>query len=232
VNPSHASTPKRGSALNDPRVSKTLDRLHSAARADWRRMLRIGPQYLISLLPGRSFSKLVRPAGLKGAYMAVPRKTGRLLYSITRSMKAQKTVEFGSSFGVSTIYLAAAARDNGGTVITTEIEPQKCRTTQSNLREAGLDDVVRVLQGDALVTLEPVEGPVDFLFLDGWIDLYEPILDLLIPKLRTGAVVIADNVDFGDAREYLARVQAPTSEFVTTVVEREMAFTCFVGQEG
>jgi predicted O-methyltransferase YrrM len=220
---------KQGSALNDPRVIRTLDRLHPTARGDWRRMLRIAPKYLISLLPGKNFTKSVAPSELKGAYMAIPRKKGKLLYSIARSMKAQKIIEFGSSFGVSTIYLAAAARDNGGTVITTEIEPDKCRATGSNLRDAGLDDVVEVLQGDALVTLEPVEGPVDFLFLDGWINLYEPILELFMPKLRTGAVVIADNVDFGDAREYLARVQAPMSRFITTIVEREMAFTCYVG---
>jgi len=161
--------------------------------------------------------------------MAIPRKKGKFLYSIARSMNAQKIIEFGSSFGVSAIYLAAAARDTGGKVITTEIEPDKCRNTESNLEQAGLGDVVELLQGDALVTLETVKGPVDLLFLDGWINLYESVLDLVMPKLRTGAIIIADNVDFGDAREYLARVKAPESMFITTIIERDMAFSCYVG---
>lgn len=220
---------KQGSALNDPQTSKTLDRLYLAARGDWRRMLRIAPQYLISLLPGKSFTNLVAPCKLKDTYMAIPRKKGKFLYSIARSMNAQKIIEFGSSFGVSAIYLAAAARDTGGKVITTEIEPDKCRNTESNLEQAGLGDIVELLQGDALVTLETVKGPVDLLFLDGWINLYESVLDLVMPKLRTGAIIIADNVDFGDAREYLARVKAPESMFITTIIERDMAFSCYVG---
>src|SRR5579884_2254679 len=95
-------------------------------------------------------------------------------------------VEFGASLGFSTIHLAAAARDLGDArVITTEIEPDKARAARDNLREAGLDDLVELREGDALSTLADV-GEVDLLFLEGWNNLYLSVLDLLEPRLAHG----------------------------------------------
>jgi len=92
-------------------------------------------------------------------------------------------------------------------VVSTEIEPAKCRAATGSIRRAGLDDVAQVLEGDALATLPAVPGPVDLVFLDGWKDLYLPVFELLRPKLREGAVVVADNVNFPEVRPYLARVR-------------------------
>jgi predicted O-methyltransferase YrrM len=113
---------------------------------------------------------------------------------VARSIGAKHIVEFGTSLGVSTIYAAAAARDTGGAVIGSELEPSKRERAIANLEEAGLADLVDVRLGDALETLRGVPGPIDLLLLDGWKELYLPILRLLEPKLRTGSVVLADNI--------------------------------------
>ena len=201
------------SSLDDPRVAATLDRLHQAARGDRLRLLRFIPHFLWSAVSGKSLMKVLSPSAMKDVFIPVSRDEGRYLYVTARAARARNIVEFGASFGISTLYLAAAARDGGGRVVTTEIEPGKCRATEENLRSAGLDGHATVLEGDARRTLSAVEDPVDFLFLDGWKDLYLPVLELLLPKLRAGAVVAADNVDFSDARPFLDRVRAPGSGF-------------------
>jgi predicted O-methyltransferase YrrM len=204
----HRTASPVDSLHEDPAVAHILDRLHQAARGDWRHLLRVLPYFLLSKVTGRSFMRLITPGMLKGAYIPVSRQDGRLLFALARGIGAKHIVEFGTSFGVSTIYLAAAVRDNGGgRVISTEIESSKCRAARASIREAGLDHVATVLEGDALQTLKDVQFPIDLVFLDGWKDLYLPVLELLTPTLRDGAVVVADNVNLADTRPYLAHVR-------------------------
>jgi predicted O-methyltransferase YrrM len=189
-------------------VTQVLDRLHQSARGDWRRLIRVLPYVFVSKVTGRSLMRTLTPQMLKDVYIPVSRQDGHLLYAMTRGADARRVVEFGASFGISTIYLAAAVRDNGGgQVITTEIEPAKCRAAGAAIREAGLDAVATVLEGDALQTLTTVDGPIDVVFLDGWKDLYLPVLELLVPKLRAGAAVFADNVNMADTRPYLEYIR-------------------------
>ena len=202
-------------ALSNEPVVRTLDRLHQEARGDWKHFVGIAPRALWSRLTGKSFMKSIRPTDLSGAYIPVNREAGRFLYLMARSIDARRIVEFGTSFGISTIYLAAAARDAGGMVYSTEIEPTKCRKAEANLRDAGLAEHAKILEGDATKTLASVSGAIDLLFLDGWKDLYVPILEQLLPQLRRGALVIADNTDFADCRPYLDRIRAKDSGFVT-----------------
>jgi predicted O-methyltransferase YrrM len=131
----------------------------------------------------------------KDVYIPLSRPQGKLLYLVARSLDARRIVEFGSSFGISTLYAAAAARDNGtGRVIGSELEPGKRAKALEHLAEAGLDGVAEVRLGDALQTLRDVPSPIDLVLLDGWKDLYLPMIEMLAPKLRPGAVVLADNV--------------------------------------
>ena len=111
-------------------------------------------------------------------------------------------VEFGTSFGISTIHLAAAVRDNGaGRVISTELNAAKAAQARANLAEAGLSDRVTILEGDARETLAAVPGPVGFVLLDGWKGLYLPVLRLLEPRLAPGALVLADDTISMAARD-------------------------------
>jgi predicted O-methyltransferase YrrM len=196
------------------RAQPVLDDLHQRARGDWKHMTPFVPYFLLSKLTGKSFMKMVAPSRMKQLFIPVSRDQGRFLYLLARSTQAKQLVEFGASFGISTLYLAAAARDNGGTLTTTEIEPDKCRAVEEHLRRAGLDGVTRVLEGDAMETLRQFDAPIDLLFLDGWKDLYLPVLELLLPRLRPGALILADNTDFPEVRPYLERVRQP--DFVST----------------
>ncbi len=161
-------------------------------------------------------------------YLAVSPEEGQLLYMLARASKARKLVEFGASFGISTIYLAAAAADNGGHLTTTEIQPEKCAAVRGHLERAGLSRHATVVEGDARETLRDVVGPVDFVLLDGWKSMYLPVLELLRPKLSEGAVIAADNLDHEGVGNYVAHVQDPASGF-TTHVMGTMGLSCLTG---
>ena len=150
------------------------------------------------------------------APLSITPEVGELLAVLVVARRPRTVVEFGASHGYSTIHLAAAARDVGACrVITTEIEPDKVAAAQRNLAEAGLEDLVELRVGDALTTLRDVPE-VDLLFLDGWNNLYEPVVDLLQPALSPGALVVADlSSDDPDQVNYVERMHAPDSGYVT-----------------
>lgn len=216
-------------SLHDPNVQKVLETLHARAKGDWKIMLKSFPQFLWGILRGKSMMQALTPEMLKDAYIPVSKEQGKLLYSVARSMNAQHIVEFGSSFGLGTLYLAAAAKDNAGKVTTTEIEPFKCQATLQNVADAQLTEYVTLLEGDALQTLQDIEPGIDLVFLDGWKDLYNDVLDIVLPKLRVGSIVIGDNINIGEAKQYFARVSDPSSGFVTTTTNKSTAFSCYMG---
>ncbi len=155
-------------------------------------------------------------AQLKDFALPVSRETGALLYMLARGVGARLVVEFGTSFGLSTLHLAAALRDNGGgRIITTEFEPSKAARARANLTAAGVADLVEIREGDALQTLA-VDLPetIDLVLLDGAKALYGDILDLLESRLRPGALIVADNADH--CPEYLARVRDPAAGYLST----------------
>jgi predicted O-methyltransferase YrrM len=147
-------------------------------------------------------------ARLKDHPLPVSRTTGKLLYLLVRSIRARNVVEFGTSFGISTLHLAAALRDNGGgRLIGSEFEPSKILRARENLAAGGLSDLVEVREGDALETLaRDLPELIDFVLLDGAKNLYSSILSLLEGRLRSGALIVADNADASP--EYLARVRS------------------------
>ncbi len=127
-------------------------------------------------------------------------------------------VEFGTSFGISTIHLAAAVQDNGaGRVISTELNAAKVNQARANLAEARLADQVTILEGDALETLAGLDAPVGFVLLDGWKDLYLPVLRLLEPNLTPGALVLADDTisQAADMPDYLSYVRDPANGYLS-----------------
>jgi predicted O-methyltransferase YrrM len=152
---------------------------------------------------------------VKDAHLAVSRPTGTLLYMLARATRARHVVEFGASFGISTLHLAAALRDHGGGVLlTTEMEPSKAAIARQNVAAAGFDDLVEVREGDALETLaRDVPAPIDLVLLDGAKVLYPAILTLLEPSLRAGALLVADNADMSP--DYLARVRSADAGYLS-----------------
>jgi predicted O-methyltransferase YrrM len=152
---------------------------------------------------------------LKDQPLPVSRATGKLLYMLARSVRARAIVEFGTSFGISTLHLAAALRDNGGgRLIGSEFEPTKITRARRNLDAAGLSDLAEIREGDALQTLaRDLPDSIDFVLLDGAKALYSPVLSLLESRLRAGALIVADNAD--DSPEYLARVRSARGDYLS-----------------
>jgi predicted O-methyltransferase YrrM len=210
----------------DPKVGSTLDRLHRESKLDKFVMLRAFPTGLAALLRGQSWFEAVTP-WLKDAHLKVGYEAGELMYNTARAIDARRIVEFGTSFGFSTIYLAAAVRDNGGgQVITAELEANKAETARQNFVEAGLERFIEIRVGDAMQTLRDVAAPIDMVLLDGWKDAYIPLLKMLTPKLRRGSVVFADNVKIfkNSLKPYVEYVQDQRNGFVTTTLNAGSGF--------
>ncbi len=126
--------------------------------------------------------------------LAVGHDTGVFLNSLARSSGSKRILELGTSYGYSTIFLAEAARNNGGHVLSLEIHKEKAVYARQKIREAGLADFVEIGIGDALEILQNIQGDFDFVLLDIWKRFYLPCFELFYPKLRKGAWVIADNM--------------------------------------
>ncbi|MBJ9618439.1 class I SAM-dependent methyltransferase [Burkholderia multivorans] len=152
---------------------------------------------------------------LKDLWLPVSRETGVLLYQLARSTNARHIVEFGTSFGLSTLYLAAALRDNGGgRLIGSEFEPSKVAKARAHLAAGGVADLVEIREGDALQTLaSDLPESIDLLLLDGAKALYSDVLDLVESRLRAGALIVADNANY--CPDYLARVRDPRNGYLS-----------------
>lgn len=206
-------------ALSDDKLQELLKELHERAAGDRDRW----ESRAAETGNGETETDILR---LSEFYLAVTPQEGELLYLLARASKAQKLVEFGASFGISTLYLAAAAADNGGQLVTTEVQPEKCAAVRSHLERAGLGGHARVIEGDARETLKEIEGPVDFVLLDGWKGMYLPVFELLRPKLAKGALIAADNWQHEGAADYVTHILDPKSGFTTRVID-DMGLSCF-----
>jgi predicted O-methyltransferase YrrM len=173
-----------------------------------------------------------RADALASVYMPISAPGGNLLYTLVRAARPDTVVEFGTSFGISTIYLAAGVMDNGtGRVFSTELSAAKIAAARANLAEAGVAEAVTILPGDALSTLADIPGPIGVVLLDGWKDLCLPVLRLLEDRLAPGAIVVADDSTFPSMADYLAYVRDPASGYVNVSfpVEDGMEISCRAG---
>lgn len=207
-------------ALLDPRTAGVLRRLHGAADRQTPALMAHYLPKLPALLRGRAveFTTEQMRTFYADKYIALERPQAAFCYAQVRALGARRVVEFGTSFGISTLWLAAAVRDNGGgTVIGTELVAEKAEQARRHVQEAGLEAFVEIRTGDALETLRDLDGPVDFLLNDGFPNHALDVLTLVAPRLRTGAVVITDNVGTmrGNYADYLAWLRDPGNGFAS-----------------
>ncbi|VEG57677.1 putative O-methyltransferase [Mycolicibacterium aurum] len=207
--------------LTTPPVADVLDRLFADARAvdgplhaRWAEALDDSEADVAQLLAREAADYPGLYHEYADNYLNVSAEFGRFLYVCARARRATRIVEFGTSFGVSTIHLAAALRDGGGGhLISTELEPTKAARAQQNLESAGLDGLVDIRVGDALETLRHgIDGPVDLVLLDGAFSLYLPVLSILEPHLPPGAVVLGENA-VDESGDYLTYVRNPENGY-------------------
>jgi predicted O-methyltransferase YrrM len=213
--PQHQHQPQH---LHKPEVTALLDELFAdARRVDAPLLQRFGalpPDERAALLA--DYRRMYGDAA-REAYLPISRPAGILLYTLARARGARTIVEFGTSFGISTIYLAAALADaGGGRLVTTELEPTKAERARTNLARAGLAHLVEVRTGDALETLADAPREIDLVYLDGAKTLYRPVLALLEPHLAPRAVVVADKVDMAGADELTAYLRDPASGYASS----------------
>lgn len=212
--------------LAAPELRQVLDRLFAAASQEDTRERPAPPS-------GRSSwpTAAERSDAYADFYLPISPEAGTLLYTLARAIQPKTVVEFGTSYGISTLYLAAAVVDNGqGHVVTTELSDVKASAARANLDEAGVGEAVTILTGDALETLAAVPGPVELVLLDGWKNLCLPVLRLLEPSLRPGALVAADDSTHPGMVEYLDYVRT-SSTYVTVgfPVEDGVEISSWVG---
>jgi predicted O-methyltransferase YrrM len=155
--------------------------------------------------------------------VALDRDKAEFCYQLCRATNAHRIVEAGTSYGVSTLYLAAAVRDNmrasgrDGVVIGTEYEPEKARAARCHFATAGLSDLIELREGDLRETLQRIDGPVDFMLVDIWIPMARPALELIAPHLKPEAIVICDNTQQhrNAYADYFAFLENPANGFRT-----------------
>ncbi len=196
--------------LQDRRVATVLETMYREAQDQMSLLLDRRGDF------DRPMTARERAEAMSEFYIPVTPEAGRLLYSLVRATRPATVVEFGMSFGISAIHLASAVRDNGtGRVVTTELSATKIAAARKTFADTGLDDVITILEGDALETLANLEGSVDFVLLDGWKDLYLPVIELLEPRLSPGVLIVADNTNSADTQPYLDRVRDPRNGYVS-----------------
>jgi predicted O-methyltransferase YrrM len=218
--------------LITPPVASLLDGLFEEAAAASPRtspeLATLSPEDLARLMRSKT-GYLDFYGRLKDLPLPVSRETGTLLYMLARSTRAQTVVEFGTSFGISTLYLAAALRDNGGgRLVTTEFEASKVARARENLAAGGLLDLVENRQGDALKTLGTgLPETIDLLLLDGAKGLYLDVLTLVEHRLRPGALIVADNADYSP--DYLERVRSANGGYLSTPFSEDIELSMRLG---
>lgn len=166
---------------------------------------------------GRRHGRARDPHAFVHQGFSIQREQGELIYLLCRVQRAMRVVEFATSVGMSTLFFAAAMRDNGGgKVIGAEIVPEKVAIARKNLADAGLAEYAEIREGDARETLRDLGGPVDFMLIDGWPVAEGPSLAyevtrLIVPQLRVGGIAMNDNGE----DDYLAFIHDPANGFVS-----------------
>jgi len=201
------------------RVVTVLNELHDDSKKDF---LRVGKGIV------KSMFRPITPQDFKHVYLPISRSQGKSLKQLITQNGIKNVVEFGTSFGISTIYLADAVKETGGKVLTTELLKNKAETAIDNLTKAGLSDYVEVRIGDAMKTLKNYSEPIDFLFLDGWKDLYLPLFKMLEPNFHEGTLIYADNMDMAGTKFYGEYVLSKKDSYSSKIIDggKAMLTTC------
>lgn len=151
----------------------------------------------------KSIFKSFIPENFKEAYLAISKEQGHHLVELIRENKIKNVVEFGTSFGISTLFLAKGVLETNGRIITTELLSSKVKIAQENFKKAGVENLIEVKAGNALETLKNHSETIDLLLLDGWMDLYEPLFNMLEPNFNNNTIVYVDNADMAVSQNFL-----------------------------
>jgi predicted O-methyltransferase YrrM len=151
--------------------------------------------------------------------LAVSEEDGRFLRVLVATRGAKSILEIGAASGYSGIWLGLGARETGGRVVAIEYDPVRAKEAAANIKKAGVDDVVRVVHGDAFAEIPKLQGTFDFVFLDAWKPDYKKFFDMVFPRLTPGGVFTAHNVvnKKKEMEPFLKTIHSHSSLFTTIV---------------
>lgn len=154
----------------------------------------------------KSVFRPMQPSDFKDAYLSISKEQGVELVKLIKANNLKNIVEFGTSFGISTLFLAQGALETNGHIITTELLASKAQKAIENFEAAGVNDLIEVRIGDAMETLKNHVEPIDLLLLDGWKDLYLPLFRMLEPNFHSRTLVYVDNADMSETKAFLRTI--------------------------
>ena len=151
--------------------------------------------------------------------LAVSEEDGRFLRVLVASAGAKRVLEIGAASGYSAIWMGLGLRQTGGKLVTIEYDPIRAKEAAANVEQAGLNDVVQVISGDAFKEIPKLQGPFDLVFLDAWKPDYKKFFDLVFPRLTPGGVFVAHNVvnKKDEMEPFLGTILTHPSLFTTIV---------------
>jgi predicted O-methyltransferase YrrM len=178
-------------------ITSTINELYADSKFDQ-----------IKMVKGLAKSMLrpMQPMDFKDAYLSITREQGEDLVQMITNNNLKSIVEFGTSFGISTLFLAQASFITGGSVVTTELIKSKAIKAIENFKKAGINELIEVRVGDAMETLKNYNEPIDLLLLDGWKDLYLPLFQLLEPNFHKNTIIYVDNADMEESQRFLRTI--------------------------
>lgn len=179
-------------------IDQTLTHLYKDAKYDYLKMMKG---------VAKTIFRPMQPSDFKEAYLSISREQGEDLIQLITQNNFKNIVEFGTSFGISTLFLAKGVVETGGHIITTELIPSKAKTAVQNFEQAGVAGYIEVKVGDALKTLNNHQESIDLLLLDGWKDLYLPMFKMLEPNFHSKTIIYVDNADMLDTQAFLRTVR-------------------------
>ncbi|MDP5140490.1 MAG: class I SAM-dependent methyltransferase, partial [Spirosomaceae bacterium] len=154
----------------------------------------------------KSIFRPIQPADFENAYLSISKEQGADLRKLIERNNIKNVVEFGTSFGISTLFLAQGVAETGGHIITTELINSKAEKAVENFKKAGVNHLIEVRVGDAMETLKNHEEPIDLLLLDGWKDLYLSLFQMLESNFHENTIIYVDNAEMSDSQLFLRTV--------------------------
>ena len=180
--------------VKQSKVTTTLTELFNDSRKDKFKMIKGA---------AKSIFRPIQPTDFEEVYLSISNDQGVQLKKLIIEKNLKNIVEFGTSFGISTLFLAQGVMETGGHIITTELLESKAKKAIENFKKADVDNLIEVRIGDAMETLKNHEKHVDLLLLDGWKDLYLPLFRMLEPNFHVGTIIYVDNANFSESKNFL-----------------------------
>ena len=194
--------------MQNAQIEKTLAELYKDSKYD---------KFKIIKKIGKRYFRPIEPADFKDIYLSITKKQGESLVKLIKENNLKNIIEFGTSFGISTIFLAQGAIQTKGKIITTELIESKAKKAIENFKRAGINELIDVKIGNALDTLKNYNNSIDLLFLDGWNNLYLPLFTLLEPNFHKDTIIYVDNANMDDSRSFLKTVEKKSKFKIQTL---------------